>query len=250
MALIKVMVLADSLAMPRKVDGETVLWEETWPFLLGQKFADLSNSIKVINMGKRARNSFSLVGYEFTENVEFIEPDICIIQVGVVDSMPRVFTKIEKKIMNLWLFPNVLKSRLIQRRSKNRAKFIGSNPIKNTEVSPSNFRSYMLEFVIKCQKQPKQPILIFVPILISKQKMEEKSPGSWSNACLYNSILEEIANDHKSKFLSPTDYYSRCEGVTPFLSDGYHLSKDGNKILSDCLELSLRQLIIEKWPIM
>ena len=113
--LTRIVAFADSLAMPRNENGAILLWEETWPYLLEKSLVAEGLGAEVINCGARARTSTMLLG-EFTEHVVLKRPDVVIIEVGVVDCLPRVFSRREKRVMNLPGFPARIRNQLIARR--------------------------------------------------------------------------------------------------------------------------------------
>jgi len=88
----RIAVLADSLGLPRRLDNGLLTWELTWPFRLGVYLQDASGKCSVIlNYARRLRTDdetlIDLEEYVFTRN-----PDILIIQVGICDCAPRIFS--------------------------------------------------------------------------------------------------------------------------------------------------------------
>lgn len=225
----RLVVIGDSLAMPRSVDGEEVLWSQTWPSLLG---AAMAGDFEVVNFSARAKNSNQLVNPTlFLEQIEWVRPKVIIVQIGVVDCAPRIFTNKEKRVLK-WL-PSFLRESIIRGRSNNRQALTAKDPLGKVEVHPAQFRQNFEDFVGKLARLPKMPKLMVMPIVANLQEMEAKSPGYSSNMALYNDILSEVS---EGRFLFPKielDWLSTSP--ENFCKDGYHLSPLGNQRLYELL---------------
>jgi lysophospholipase L1-like esterase len=228
--------------MPRKEEGEAVYWEETWPYILKNMLAKDFTSIEMVNAGKRARNSSQIKAQEFTEAIVLFEPDVCIVQVGIVDSMPRVFSRSQKRIIGSTLFPSRFRNYLIDKRSRNRPKYIGKDPLRKVEVSPIEFRQNTVNFINCCRDQQKVPFLIFIPILLAAEIMDQKSPGASNNAKIYNDHLQSVCIEKGVNLIEAKRFYSNDEPTKLFLNDGYHLSKFGNQRLGSLLQQEVKSL--------
>ena len=84
--------------MPRLIKkGESVYIDDTWPEILKNKLKD---KYRLYNFPKRARTSYSLTSTDvLNESVNFVLPEILIIQIGIVDCSPRIFSNLEKRII-------------------------------------------------------------------------------------------------------------------------------------------------------
>lgn len=99
MAKPKIVILSDSLALPRKIGEDLVPWEDTYPFNLKEHLA----SFEIINVslgGASIKDLRKQVNY-----YKILKPDILILQCGIVDAAPRAFGRIEiELIKKLHLF--------------------------------------------------------------------------------------------------------------------------------------------------
>ena len=98
----RVLVISDSLGLPRENPDGIIYYENSWPYLLKEKF-------DVIHLGIGGASIDQLVsqaGY-----YRFANPDFVILQSGIVDCAPRTMTKKEKEN------PRV-RSPLVHRRTK------------------------------------------------------------------------------------------------------------------------------------
>jgi lysophospholipase L1-like esterase len=231
--MIKISVIADSLTLPRKEDNDVILYENTWPYLLERKINNNIGESIVINFGMRERTTDELTDYEIQEYVKFIEPDIVIMQVGVVDAMPRVISRKEKKILKSIFIPSHLRKFIIENRKKNRQEITLKDPLKKVYVRPDKFKDNILQFIKKIKDYNNDISVILIPILVDSFFFEEKSPGSESNLNIYNNILIEISKTTNQHFLDIPE--TDVNKSSFFCKDGYHLGILGNIKMADYL---------------
>lgn len=245
--MIRVVVIGDSLSLPRNVDViEPIFWDDCWPNLIPQELRS-ALPIEVLNLSGRSKQIESLVN-EFTDFVELTNPDVIIVQLGIVDAAPRIFSKTEKTLLQLSLVPSRFRQLLINKRKRSRDKIISKNPLRKVYTSPTQFRYYLKRFneIIDNHnsKNDKHPIVLFIPIVGCIQMLNNKSPGYSSNIQLYNSILMSFCSKGSFEFLSLPEIFSLNK--ENFANDGYHLSKRGNanlaKILSNQMVKRLKHV--------
>ena len=137
----RVVAYADSLSLARPAEGkdEALYWEQTWPWVLEFLLRSGGHSVEVINCGRRMRTVESFTGDEFNEHIGWLLPNIVIIQLGVVDCAPRIFSRRAKRVMNLPGFPARLRESLIKWRSHRRAEIVRADPLRAVEVRPEVF---------------------------------------------------------------------------------------------------------------
>jgi hypothetical protein len=233
----KISIIADSLAMPRIDSDEVIAWEDTWPIQLDTKFKYAQQYISFSINNMRARTVSTLIGSDFYESIEVIQPKVIIVQVGVVDCMPRIFSKRENELLNHRLFPGWLRSTFIRNRSKNRKFITKGDPLRKVYTKPDKFESILDDFASRINKVNITCKVIFLPILI-KDSMEQKSPGCISNVKLYNQILQSITERNKWMYLNIDD-----ENMDFFLKDGYHLNRNGHLIVARHLEVLINHIL-------
>lgn len=218
----KVLVLADSLALPRKEKDDVVLYEETWPYLLQKNHPNLH----VINWGRRSRTSLTTLS-EFNE-VVLINPDTIFIQVGVVDGAPRIFTLFEKAILKR--LPTSIRKKIISSRKRKRNEITGKNPLKKVDVSPDKFEEYLTQFIKKVKSSNPKVTISLVPIVADYEAMETKSKGFTHNINIYNSVIEKVA-ENTQILLANIEAFKQNNKQQAFCSDGYHINAKGNQEL-------------------
>jgi lysophospholipase L1-like esterase len=234
----KILTIADSLAMPRKEGNDVVLWNETWVYILEKELRKTDRDIQIVNRAERAKTMSSLEAPSlFSEYVELFQPDTIIIQLGVVDSMPRIFSLDEQKILNLqirsrFLIPDWLKKQIISNRTKRRQTITAKNPLKKVYTVPEKFPHYLSAFINRCRTFNPDIKFLIIPILTDEQRMDSKSPGSTGNKNLYNSLLNKICAENRNVQMLNEEVF-RVVSAKIFCSDGYHLNKEGNLLLAE-----------------
>lgn len=134
---LKVLCIGDSLALP----GHLNRYEDTWFYKLKQVFP----TIDFISFFKRQLTTEALVtmggGRDGIDNwpkgadcLEAFMPDIVILQLGIVDCVPRLLNKYERKIVSI--LPVGLKSPFIKLVKKYKKR-----STKNTTVPLQNFKN-------------------------------------------------------------------------------------------------------------
>ncbi len=222
----RVVVVADSLAMPRNEEGGVVKYEETWPFLLAQEFP----ALEIINKGERARTIRTTKNG--IEEILLLTPNIVIFQIGVVDGSPRIFTGFEKRILRR--LPSRLRKYIINQRSKNRNRITSKNPLAKVEVKPNEYETVFREVINKLKNTNFIESVVLIPIVANFDYMNTKSKGFSENIKLYNTILDKLARETDSIFL-PLENFNQENQKLLFTADGYHLNALGNSILAKSL---------------
>ena len=110
----KIVILADSLALPRENVGGEDLLEATYPFLLDHSLRQrLGAAAPIIFERGMRRRTIEYVLDEWNELVKLRKPDVVIVHVGIVDCAPRVFLRREASfVANIrfaWLRNRILK---------------------------------------------------------------------------------------------------------------------------------------------
>lgn len=204
----KILCIGSSIDLPRK----GVLYSDTWISLL--RVAYLGKDIEVVNRSLWAQTSKILVE---PQQLEFIKPDITIINLGIVDSAPRkIFEKyllhrgIEKLLFKytLWfIFPYRLKG----------AAFVS---IKDFEY---NLKNYFDRFY-RCAG--KNGIIIVCKIGIPNYTMILKNKKIKENVTAYNKCLEPLCS--KYDYVKLIDPLYDATNKNLYLPDGYHINVIGH----------------------
>jgi lysophospholipase L1-like esterase len=218
--------------MPRDEDGEVVRWEDTWPYRLQKRLRTKGLDVEVINCASRARTADTLVGADFTEHVVYKRPDLTVLQVGVVDCAPRLFSRNEQRLLRR--LPGRLRAAVISHRSAKRRELIRKAPMRRVYTAPDAFRRHVASFASQARESS---MLVVVPILADFERMDEKSPGFSENVHRYNRFLEEAARASGGQWVDST------LSAKHFCRDGYHPNVLGHRLLADAIATSVMTAI-------
>lgn len=215
--------------MPRVVKDECIYIHQTWTKLLINSFKN--DDYTIAEFPARARDSDSLNSVTlFSEAIEFCNPSIVIVELGIVDCAPRIITKKEHALFNSQYFPKKLKEFIIKFRKTRKNKILRQGVLKKVYVNPSRFVKNFNYFINKTKSFNSNVKIIIIPILGYKPFLETKSNGYTSNINLYNDLLLEISKEQNCNLL--IDLTSSISKEECFTSDGYHLSQYGHLLLS------------------
>jgi lysophospholipase L1-like esterase len=200
---VRILILSDSLPLPR-VKPESCFYEDTWPELIRQ-----ANIIHQVSIGGATSSDlYRQCPYHVSFN-----PDVVIIQVGIVDCSPRFLTKTEQEVIKK--IP-VLGKELIRLMNKRWIRRTRSLTYTRIQLFKNNIQSMIQYF--------KNSRCIVIGILPSNSQYEHQLPGATKNINLYNKVLEEVG----ASFISLKDIPKH--GV---MTDHHHLNSVGHKYISD-----------------
>jgi acyl-CoA thioesterase I len=224
----KVLCIGDSTSLP----GNSNSYEDTWYYKLKKEFPEL-DFISVLRRSLTTKILVTEGGGDKIDNfpmgadcLEFYNPEIIIIQLGIVDCAPRLINqnnliwKIVKRFpqnfINLYI--NYLK------------KFSKRNP-KNVLVSEEVFELNLLSYFERCQKNSVKK-LHYILIPIPDQVMIDKNPFIVSNIINYNNIIKKFAL--KYDFINLIEVLD-ARILKDIYSDGYHPNPNGNEVVFNAL---------------
>lgn len=227
---LRIVVLADSLALPRREEPDLVSWDETWPRVLARSLKSAGVEAEVLNHGARNRTMDTLQGGDFQEHILLKEPEVVILQVGVCDCAPRLFTRRARRLLQNRLVPSSLRQWIIRRRSSQRGKILARNPLARVYTQPEQYNTLLEQFLNLLKQCEVPPRCVILPIVANSELMEQISPGHTANCHLYNGYLAAACAEHGATWISPEQVLGGTANVaTYFCTDGYHLSPEGNR---------------------
>ena len=235
----KIAIIADSMCLPRGEKEGDVPFETTYPIVLEDTFNSYINKEKTprfIVKGKRSRTILD-VKEEWKEVIDFIKPEIVIVNVGITDCAPRILDEKKRKFVD-GIKINFVKNGIINYLKRNRIKLILKDPTKRfvTKDVFENEYKYIINHL-----SPKTHKIIFIGILNVSEGLEKKSPGYLESVKLYNSVLSSGADNKKVYFLNVNKEFEKNNFNECRLEDGYHFSIKGNSIVAGGLFNILKQ---------
>lgn len=233
----RIVIMADSLAMPRQKEEGDIPFEATYPYLLDSALRNeaLEASPVIIERGMR-RRTIEYVLDEWFELVELRNPDVLIVHVGVVDCAPRIFLRRERRFVESFRLAFVRKA-ILDFVHKHRRSIIRMRP--RVYVPEERFSRLVGEVVAKAS-QAKMKSVIFINIITPPAALEDRSPGFIENVRRYNEILKSHCTGLAQ--LIDVDAIVRANGgPEQMTTDGIHINRTGHQLLA----LELQQAILK-----
>jgi hypothetical protein len=197
----KIIILTDSIALPRKYNEGLVQYEDTYIFKLKESLTNY----EIINLsigGGSIKDITKQINY-----YKNLIPICVILHCGIVDAAPRAFGRIELEVIR--------KLRLL-RLTKPLVPFLR----KYRAHHYTNCKEFEKK-IIKMKKEFKTPCFFAIGILPSNSDYEKLLPGITKSINLYNQILSKNTN-----FISVEDIAKNC-----ILEDFHHINASGQLFL-------------------
>lgn len=213
-----ILILGDSLALPRpyrindfdpSTDKElAVHFNETYGFLLEKELRSLypSTNTTVVNRAQRF-STIKNIREQFVDHLFFFEPDVIILQVGIVDC---------------WFRENLGGKQLVE---------------------VAEFEQTYRDLLSIAEMRPQTKIIV-LGICKTSMKMEQRYPGILKQISLYNQVLKNGENRHQVFFVNLEPHIDPNNPHVYLLPDDHHLNKQGNLLISNYL-LQLTKAFLE-----
>lgn len=214
----RILFIGDSLGLPRphKINKYSpsekelaVAYEDTYSSIINfelLKKYKLDPYIEVINRAKRFY-TIKDIKNEFADHLFFFEPDVIVIQVGIVDC---------------WFRDHL-----------NGKQMVGIE----------EFEKYLMN-ILNLLKQRPNCRLVIIGIAPTSTKMDNRYKGINKEISSYNEIIKSNIN-HSTIFYVDLEKHIRPTTINEYLlPDDNHLNKKGNRLLSKLL-INLLKAIIE-----
>lgn len=227
----KVVILADSLALPREEVGGDRCFEVTYPFLLHDLLVTRfgTSAPLIIERGMRLR-TVEAVLTDWHEQVTLRHADVVVVHVGVVDCAPRVFLRRENAF--LARRPTWIREPVLRFVHKHRRRIIQTRP--RVYVGLDRFRRHIEEVTQKAQAARLES-LVYINIVEPPQAIEERSPGFQRNVELYNKVLAQQSAHPRVSLIDLNRAIADAGGSDKLTLDGVHLNVQGHEILAKLL---------------
>lgn len=201
----RILIAADSLGLPRpdrinsySPDEKTlaVAYENTYSSLLNKELLEVfgvNPYVEVINRSRRF-HTIKNVTDEFPDHLYFYEPDVIVMQVGIVDCWFR--DELNGKQM----------------------------------VNKDDFKQYVNVILDTLKNRPNCKLVI-IGISPTSIKMQKKFPGINREIRLYNQVLKNVVNNIDIFYIDMQKHINPNKPHSYLLPDGHHLSKEGNLMI-------------------
>jgi hypothetical protein len=203
---VKVLLLTDSVSLPRRHSKGEVLWEEIYFCKLQQRFPGIE--FVLVGMGGATITQLQLALNYYT----LVKPDLVILQSGIVDCAPRALGQLEQQlIIKLKMFRLVRPFTTFLRKHRNIAY-----------TSPRLFEETLLKIKNIFSGKP----LVGIGILPGSKEYDAKVPGVSRRIDAYNKIIQKHTIYIDNSNFPP-------EGI---INDFHHMSSTGHEVIFKKLE--------------
>lgn len=197
----KILVITDSLGLPRP-NPEVVEYDQTWVYKLAQE-----NNVWQYSSGGSTIKEL----YEQIEYLKMFNPDIVIIQSGIVDCAPRAMSKFENEFVNKFKITR-----------KFGQTFLTSKRLNYLRKKRSCYYTNAFEFekYVKLYLKTFSDKLYWLGIVPANNDYEKKVPGITLQIEKYNKILSSNLSEN---FISSDNLSDK-----DVMSDFIHLTVSGH----------------------
>lgn len=227
----KILCIGDSLALP----GHLNKYEDTWIYLLKQKFFEFD----FITFFRRQLTSDVLVTMGGGETgvdkwpkgadcLEAFNPDVVIIQLGIVDCAPRLMNVFDKLLLRfLKGKTSIAYIELVKKIRKRKT----TNTVTPVEVFKKNWKNYL------DRAANFNTSIIIMSISYPDTSFLKKNPDVILNIKKYNEVLMNLGSNYPFvKIIHPLDPQKIKE---PIYQDGYHPNSFGHKLIFELINSSI-----------
>lgn len=221
----RILFITDSLGAPRPA----VPWEYTYPALLQLRFCNIAG-VSFCYETKRGSTTACLNNPDLLASYL---PDLAIVQLGIVDCVPRIFTQLENSI--LIRLPGWIRNELIWL-----GKHLRTRSVKRAYVKPEACRRNWQTFLRKTNEMNCRVVII--PVALPGKVFFASNPEAEEAIRKYNEMIRCLAESVPNARVLP-DWNTKDEAYDGlfFSEDGYHLSKIGHERMAKTLLLILEE---------
>jgi lysophospholipase L1-like esterase len=213
--MIRILVLTDSVSLPRKYKDGSVSFESTYPYQL-QKMYEGRAVFYFFQMGGATIK-------DLTKQINYckcFKPDFLILQVGIVDCAPRAFSRLEMDLIKKWRLFRFAKPLTSYFRKYRNLCY----------TSKINFEKNLVKLfdVLQVRK------IYGISILPSSNEYEKILPNVTKNIIEYNDILKR-----------QTEYIDVSEALHKggVIEDHHHMNEIGHKLVFNKIVEKLEKVV-------
>lgn len=231
----RALIVGDSLAAPRL----RLKYSDTWICSLKAAFPALDFNILV--EGGRTTRFLALNPTRMADgrlvhdeySLEAFEPRVVILNLGIVDCAPRIFSRRESFFVAR--LPGGVREPLVRM-----AKRIRPRSDLRAYVPPGEFEENVLQYLDRCRKSNVEKLVI-IGIPTPDSRALSNNAGLAEAAVIYNQILVRLCEKFDfSSFIDPLHPSERVSSL--YLEDGYHLSKLGHAAVFNAIAPLLEEI--------
>ncbi|QEC78076.1 SGNH/GDSL hydrolase family protein [Mucilaginibacter ginsenosidivorax] len=230
----KILIIADSNGMPRN----EITYEETWVY-------KLITSLPALHFIDRSRRA-STVERLITEGgdvvnvkqgadlLEYYNPDVVILQLGIVDCSPRYVNNRNVFVKILNQMPNKVQSffyRFIK-------KYTTRNP-NYAFVRADKFKKILEQFILRAAAISTKVLAITIAPVT--EEFVRKSPHIRKSIASYNNIYKELSSKFPGFFI--VDPFDESVDIEFIALDEFHVNNEGHSLIYNNVKTALVELV-------
>lgn len=220
-----IVILGDSLSLPRPEDG--IDDTDTYAFKIAKNNIVLNKS----QYGNNTKKQLSRINAD----VMGTHADIYIIQLGIVDCSPRIFSYRERKLLSaLSLYFSRIIKKYIEYKTKNRFKKTQRKKI--VYVTLSQYVKNMNDIINTIQKHNDVKKIFLINIAYPSESLKRKNYDIENIIKQYNNSLDEFKND----LIMIVDLFSYTKNNADALLQDEHISIKGHNFITKSILEEIR----------
>lgn len=213
MMMKKILVLTDSLSLPR-AKPETLELQETWPSVLESTHPGRFTRVAIggatlTDLFKQASNYY-----------KSINPDVLIVQSGIVDCVPRGYSKLELELIRKTSIGRHLFFKMIGTDRMRKLRKVNYTPLELFRKTAGQLYDHFINTRI-----------IWVGIAPATAEYEKQLPGITESIRKYNAVLKGMEAEGKIEFVD-----TALMPQSGLMSDHHHLNREGHTWVAERLK--------------
>ena len=220
-------ILGDSLALPR----QEVTYKDTYAYKLSLK---LENRYVVLNRARRGnttakQSSENDAGFLIEDVDYYHQSRFVIIQLGIVDCAPRLFSERESKLLGS-IRPSFVREKIIGFKSKRRLFFTKHFPL--VYVTRDQFLRNYEKLLKRILNRTDATRIFLINIADTTRHNKTRSYGFERNIVEYNKVIQELsASSEKVRLVDLHAATVRDPDLV--LPDGIHIAPAAHNLIAD-----------------
>lgn len=233
----RIVIMADSAAMPRGESWGNIPFEETYPYLFDRELrARLgARAPLVIERGMRFRTMEDVLA-DWEIEIEAKRPEVLILQVGGSDCAPRVLSRRQRELVDA--LPPRLRAVVLS--GERRSRRLVSTLFPGRVYVPLAKFTRLVEEIVRRARALGLRRLVLVNIIPMSAAMEHQMPGVTRNVERYNAVFDAYRADPLVSFVDLNRLMRDWGGPDALTLDGMHMTARGQTLFAQ--ELARRVL--------
>lgn len=229
----KILIFADSQALPRGRQWGNIPYESTYPWVLQRILCERlgPDAPQVIERGMRSRTILDVLE-EWEEQVSLKRPDVVVLNIGGSDCIPQILSRWQRRTIER-MSNQKLRNRLLYFEFRNRRRLLRWFPGR-VHVPLSKFKRCIEETIKRCREDGVRKLILLTIIPIS-DKLEILVPGLRRNAAEYNSMISSFADGRMVSVVDLDALVQSWGGMDKLSVDALHLRPEGHRKLAEIL---------------